>query len=165
MSQNIEEEQALLGSIKSKFGDDVKELYVNPKRIKILVERSKIVEVATAVRELGFDQVISVGGTDFPKEDSFVVDYHLISVGHDDLKKIIFNISTKFPKKEPNTPSLMHVWPSAEYHEQETFEMLGIIFEGHPRMERLLLPEDWDDIPPLRKEFKLPSRFVEHGSS
>jgi NADH-quinone oxidoreductase subunit C len=43
--------------------------------------------------------------------------------------------------------------------------MLGIIFEGHPRMERLLLPEDWNDIPPLRKEFKLPSRLVEHGSS
>ena len=163
MSQNIEKEHALLSSIKSEFGDKVKELYVNPKRVKILVDRVDIVKVADFIKGLGFDQVISTGGTDFPKEDSFVVDYHLISVDHEDLKKIIFNLSTKFAKKEPKTPTLMEVWPSAEYHEQETFEMLGITFEGHPRMERLLLPEDWDDIPPLRKEFKLPSR-LEHGS-
>jgi len=165
MSQSIEKEELLLSSIKDKFGDKVRELYVNPKRIKILVDRENILNVATFVRDLGFNQVISAGGTDFPKEDSFVVDYHMISVDHEDLKKIIFNLSTKFPKNEPKTPTLMEVWPSAEYHEQETFEMLGIIFEGHPRMERLLLPEDWNDIPPLRKEFKLPSRLVEHGSS
>jgi len=165
MSQSIEKEQLLLGSIKDKFGDKVRELYVNPKRIKILVDRVDIVKVAIFVRDLGFDQVISAGGTDFPKDGSFVVDYHLISVDREDLKKIIFNLSTKFPKKEPKTPTLMEVWPSTEYHEQETFEMLGITFEGHPRMERLLLPEDWDDIPPLRKDFKLPSRLVEHGSS
>ncbi|MBM3897306.1 MAG: NADH-quinone oxidoreductase subunit C [Thaumarchaeota archaeon] len=165
MSQSSDKEHLLLSSIKGKFGDKVRELYVNPKRMKILVDREDIVKVALFVRDLGFDQVISAGGTDFPQEDSFVMDYHLISVDHDDLKKIIFNLSTKFPKKEPKIPTLMEVWSSAEYHEQETFEMLGIIFETHPRMERLLLPEDWNDIPPLRKEFKLPSRLVEHGSS
>src|SRR3972149_1784651 len=120
---------------------------------------------AKAVKGLGFDQVMSAGGTDFPKEDVFALDYHLISVDNEDLKKIIFDLSTKIPRKEPKISSLISVWPSAEYHEQETFEMLGIMFEGHPRMERLLLPEDWDDIPPLRKEFQLPGRKGEHGSS
>ncbi len=165
MSQNIEKEQTLLASLKSMVGDAVTELYVNPKRIKVLVDNARIVEVAKAVKELGFDQVMSVGGTDFPKEDVFALDYHLISVGNDDLKKIIFDLSTKMPRKKPKVSSLISVWPSAEYHEQETFEMLGIVFEGHPRMERLLLPEDWDDIPPLRKEFQLPGRVGEHGSS
>lgn len=166
MSQNIGKEQGLLASIKERFSNAVTEVYVNPKRIKILVERSGILEVALFVRELGFDQVISAGGTDFPKEDIFAMDYHLISVGVDDLKKIIFDLSTKVPRKDPQMPTLIEVWPSADYHEQETFEMLGITFNGHPRLERLLLPEDWDDIPPLRKEFKLPSRVVkERGSS
>ena len=165
MSQNIEKEQSLLASLKSKVGDAATELYVNPKRIKVLTESARIFAVAKAIRELGFDQVMSVGGTDFPKEDVFALDYHLISVGNDDLRKIIFNLSTKIPRKEPKISSLISVWQSAEYHEQETFEMLGIMFEGHPRMERLLLPEDWDDIPPLRKEFQLPGRVREHGSS
>ena len=165
MLQTTEKEQSLLASLKSMVSDAVAELYVNPKRIKVLAYSSRIVEVAKAVRELGFDQVMSVGGTDFPKEDVFELDYHLISVDNEDLKKIIFDLSTKIPRKEPKISSLISVWPSAEYHEQETFEMLGIMFEGHPRMERLLLPEDWDDIPPLRKEFQLPGRKGEHGSS
>jgi NADH-quinone oxidoreductase subunit C len=165
MLQTTEKEQSLLASLKSMVGDAVAELYVNPKRIKVLADSSRIAEVAKAVRELGFDQVMSVGGTDYPKEDVFALDYHLISVDNEDLKKIIFDLSTKIPRKEPKISSLVSVWPSAEYHEQETFEMLGIMFEGHPRMERLLLPEDWDDIPPLRKEFQLPRRVEEHGSS
>ncbi|MBI2126177.1 MAG: hypothetical protein HYU02_02525, partial [Thaumarchaeota archaeon] len=87
MSQNIEKEQSLLASLKSMVGDAVTDLYVNPKRIKALADSARIVEVAKAVRELGFDQVMSVGGTDFPKEDVFALDYQLISVGNNDLKK------------------------------------------------------------------------------
>ena len=55
-------------------------------------------------------------------------------------------------------PSLVEVWPGAEYHERETFEMLGVTFTGHPDMRGILLPEDWDDIPPLRKDFRSPGR-------
>jgi NADH-quinone oxidoreductase subunit C len=50
------------------------------------------------------------------------------------------------------------VWPGAEYHERETFEMLGVKFDGHPDMRGILLPEDWNDIPPLRKDYKSPGR-------
>jgi NADH-quinone oxidoreductase subunit C len=55
-------------------------------------------------------------------------------------------------------PTLTPPHKSAEYHERETFEMLGVYFEGHPRNERFLLPEDWADIPPLRKEFRIKGR-------
>ena len=55
-------------------------------------------------------------------------------------------------------PSLINIFRSVEYHERETFEMLGVFFEGHPRNDRFLLPEDWADIPPLRKEFRIKGR-------
>ena len=51
-------------------------------------------------------------------------------------------------------PSLRDVFYSVEFHERECFEMLGVHFEGHPDNRRLLLPEDWADLPPLRKDFK-----------
>ncbi|MEM3168570.1 MAG: NADH-quinone oxidoreductase subunit C, partial [Nitrososphaerota archaeon] len=60
----------------------------------------------------------------------------------------------KLPRDEPEMPSLTQVWRSAEYHERETFEMLGVRFVGHPDLRRLLLPEWYSDIPPLRKDFK-----------
>ena len=55
-------------------------------------------------------------------------------------------------------PSLVEVWLGADYHERETYEMLGITFQGHPDLRRLLLPEDWNDIPPLRKDYTSPGR-------
>src|SRR5579885_923427 len=56
------------------------------------------------------------------------------------------------------TPSLRDVFYSVEFHERECFEMFGVYFEGHPDMRRLLLPEDWADIPPFRKDFKIKGR-------
>ena len=61
-------------------------------------------------------------------------------------------------RESPKVPSLTDVWTGADYHERETFEMLGIVFEGHPDLRRLLLPEDWNDIPPLRKDYSNPGR-------
>ena len=55
-------------------------------------------------------------------------------------------------------PSLRDVFPSVSFHERECFEMLGVYFDGHPDNRRLLLPEDWADIPPLRKDFRIKGR-------
>jgi len=53
---------------------------------------------------------------------------------------------------------LINIFPSVEYHERETYEMLGVFFLGHPRNERFILPEDWADMPPLRKDFRIKGR-------
>lgn len=162
MSENNPVEKRILESLKAKFGDSVledgEEGAIAPRRIKTFASREQIVEVARSIKELGFDQVISQGGTDYPKEDIFKVNYHLISVDNQELKPIILSLATKLPRNDPKMPTLTGVWRSAEFHEQETFENFGIVFDGHPRLERLLLPEDWNDIPPLRKEFTLPGR-------
>ena len=62
------------------------------------------------------------------------------------------------PGKIVQTSSLRDVFYSVEFGEREVFEMLGVYFEGHPDNRRLLLPEDWADLPPLRKDFAIKGR-------
>jgi len=151
-------ERSLVEKIKEKFGENIVEKYVKPKRIRIDTSPQKILEVALFIKELGFNQVLSVAGTDFPKSNEMEVVYHLSAVDNENLKDVVLALGERVPRDNPVVPTLTKVWKSALYHEQETYEMLGIKFEGHPQLERLLLPEDWADIPPLRKDFKLPGR-------
>jgi NADH-quinone oxidoreductase subunit C len=152
-------EKGLAQEIISKFGSAAKIDYIRPARIKITVDPSSIVEVATYLRDsMGFDHAESASGTDYPKEKQIEVNYHLGSYLREDLLAQIMVLTTKANRDDPHLPSLIRVYPSVEYHERETYEMLGVYFEGHPRMERFLLPEDWADIPPLRKDFRIKGR-------
>jgi NADH:ubiquinone oxidoreductase subunit C len=102
--------------------------------------------------------VESAGGTDYPKDDEIEMNYHLGSYSNPDMYPYVLILSTKINRNDPKTNSLINIFPSVEYHERETYEMLGVYFIGHPRNERFLLPEDWADIPPLRKEFRIKGR-------
>lgn len=152
-------EKGLAQELVGKFGDAVKIVYIKPLRIKVETSPSSIVEVATYLRDsIGFEHAESASGTDYPKEKQIEVNYHLGSYTRDDLLAHIMVLTTRANRDDPRLPSLVRVFPSVEYHERETFEMLGVYFEGHPRMERFLLPEDWADIPPLRKDFRIKGR-------
>jgi NADH-quinone oxidoreductase subunit C len=153
-------EKEIVSQIISHFGDDkIKVSYIRPLRIKINVDPSNIVEIATFIRDnLGFDHAEAVSGTDYPKDDQIEVIYQLGSYSRDDMEGHIFSLATRTSRDDARLPSLINVYKSAEYHERETFEMLGVYFEGHPRNERFILPEDWADLPPLRKEFRIRGR-------
>jgi NADH:ubiquinone oxidoreductase subunit C len=152
-------EKGLVGQISSQFSDKVKVSYIRPLRIKIYVDPINIVEVASFLRDsMGFDHAESVAGTDYPKDNQIEVGYHLGSYSKVDLGAHILLLATRTNRDDARLPTLINVYKSVEYHERETFEMLGIYFEGHPRNERFLLPEDWADIPPLRKEFRIKGR-------
>jgi NADH:ubiquinone oxidoreductase subunit C len=152
-------EKGLAQELVSKFGDSVRIIYIKPLRIKIETSPFNIVEVATYLRDsMGFDHAESASGTDYPKDRQIEVNYHLGSYTREDLLAQIMVLTTKADRDDPRVPSLIGIYPSVEYHERETFEMLGVYFEGHPRMERFLLPEDWADIPPLRKDFRIKGR-------
>ncbi|TLY08960.1 MAG: NADH-quinone oxidoreductase subunit C [Thaumarchaeota archaeon] len=152
-------EKGLVEEIKKKFGELIKVVFVKPLRIKIQVEPRDIVEVATFLRDsMGFDHAESVGGTDYPKENQIEVIYHLGSYTREDLGAHILSLTARTSRDDARLPTLINVYKSVEYHERETFEMLGVYFEGHPRNERFLLPEDWADIPPLRKDFRIKGR-------
>lgn len=152
-------EKGLAQQISLRFGDGVKILYIRPRRIKVMAEPGNIVEVAAFLRDnMGFDHAESASGTDYPKEGQIEVDYHLGSYNREDILAHIIVLATKTNRDDARLPTLINVYPSVEYHERETYEMLGVYFEGHPRNDRFLLPEDWADIPPLRKDFRIKGR-------
>lgn len=152
-------EKGLVEEIKKQFGESIKVVFIKPLRIKILAEPHNIVEVATFLRDkMGFDHAESAGGTDYPKDNQIEVIYHLGSYTREDLAAHIVALAVRTSRDDARLPTLINVYKSVEYHERETFEMLGVYFEGHPRNDRFLLPEDWADIPPLRKDFRIKGR-------
>jgi len=133
--------------------------YVRPRRVKATVPPDKIKAVAVYIRDtLGFDHLNVVGGTDYIQQKEFEVTYFVGSISTPGQQDLVFQLAERVDRDSPQVPSLTDVWAAAEYHEREAFEMLGIVFEGHPDLRRLLLPEDWNDIPPLRKDYVSPGR-------
>lgn len=152
-------EQELVASLQAKLGAAIKNISIVKKsRPKIVVDQSQYLELAQTLKALGFDHVITVGGTDYSESNEMEIFFQAASVSVEALKKTVIIGSTRVPRDKPIIPSLMSVWKSCEFHERETHEMLGVVFEGHPKLDRLLLPEDWSDIPPLRREYSLPGR-------
>ena len=152
-------EKGLVEGIKNKFGDAVKVLFIKPLRIKIQVDPQDIIGVASFLRDnIGFDHAESVAGTDYPKDNQIEVIYHLGSYSREELAPHILWLTTRTNRDDARLPTLINVYKSVEYHERECYEMLGVYFEGHPRNERFLLPEDWADIPPLRRDFRIKGR-------
>ena len=160
-------EKSLSDKIASKFGSKVSIDYVRPNRIRLTTKRDDIVDVAYFARdELGYDHAESVSGTDYPDSREIEIIYHFGSYTNEKLSNQILALATRVPREDiPNpghdssrTPSLRDVFYSVEFHERECFEMFGVYFEGHPDNRRLLLPEDWADIPPFRKDFKIKGR-------
>ena len=149
----------ILSSLNVKFGNTIKIIYEKHNRSKIMVNPENMVETAIFLRDNhGFDHVESASGTDFPKDNEIEINYHLCSYSNLDLWPYILILSTRVERNDPKSNSLINIFPSVEYHERETYEMLGVYFIGHPRNERFLLPEDWVDIPPLRKDFRSKGR-------
>ena len=152
-------EKGIIDDLTSKFGDAIKIIYVKPLRIKIEVPSKDILEIARHLRdESGFDHAESVSATDYPKTGDIEVIYHLGSYTRENLSSQILSLSTRTDRDNARLPSLIQVFKSVEYHERESFEMVGVYFDNHPRNDRFLLPEDWADIPPLRKEFRIKGR-------
>jgi NADH:ubiquinone oxidoreductase subunit C len=132
--------------------------YVKPKRFKVTVAADAIDEAALFLRdELGFEHILAVSGTDYMAKKEMEVVYFVASLrpGQEDL---VAALAERTTRDAPVVPSLVETWPGAEYHERETFEMLGVKFDGHPDLRGILLPEDWHDIPPLRKDYVSPGR-------
>ncbi|MEM2785267.1 MAG: NADH-quinone oxidoreductase subunit C [Candidatus Nitrosotenuis sp.] len=160
-------EKSIADRIEKKFSSKTLIEFVKPDRIRIKVGREDILDVAKFIRdELHFDHAESVTGVDYPDQKEIEVVYHLGSYTDPQLAKQVLSLATRAPREDnPNPgndstrlPSLRDIFYSVEFHERECFEMLGVYFEGHPDNRRLLLPEDWADLPPLRKDFKIKGR-------
>ena len=156
-------EKGIVDKITEKFGEKTTVSFVKPDRIGIKVGRDDIHDVAEFARDvLNYDHVDSVAGVDYPADKEIEVVYHLSSYTDPSLSRQILELATRAQREDDpipgndatKLPSLRDVFYSVEFHEREAFEMLGVYFEGHPDNRRLLLPEDWADLPPLRKDFR-----------
>lgn len=84
----------------------------------------------------------------FPLEPRFEVNYHLLSME----RREQLRVTVKLSGNDPVVPSVTMVWPTANWHERENFDLFGIRFEGHPDLKRILMPDDWEGHP-LRKDY------------
>ncbi|TFH24965.1 NADH-quinone oxidoreductase subunit C, partial [Candidatus Bathyarchaeota archaeon] len=127
----------------------------SPTLLSASAERSKILEIAQKLDSLGFDHVKSVTAIDLPQENKIDIVYHISSFLDVELAKVIFELRTSLNRQDPKVASVFDIWPSAEYPERETLDLMGVTFEGMPEKERLFLMDNFEGGPPLRKDFKL----------
>ena len=123
--------------------------------VTAIVPRENIVAVCTFLKsspDAKFDFLADLCGSDRGQEEEprFEVNYHLFSTRHHHRLrlKVLLN------EDDPHVQTVTGIWRTANWHERETFDLLGVIFDGHPDLRRILLPEDWQGHA-LRKDFPL----------
>jgi NADH-quinone oxidoreductase subunit C len=121
--------------------------------VTVTVPRESIVDVCWVLKtKHGFDLLADLCGADRgPEEDPrFEVNYHVFSTKHYNRLRLKVLLS----EDEPNVTTVTTVWKTANWHERETYDMFGVVFDGHPDLRRILLPSDFDGHA-LRKDYPL----------
>ncbi len=101
---------------------------------------------------LAMDHLECLAGVDY--KDRIEVVYVVYSMKH----RHRFSLKCRLPREEPRVHTVESVWGVANWHEREAFDMIGIVFEGHSDMRRILCPDDWEGYP-LRKDYKFPKSY------
>ena len=121
--------------------------------VTVIVPRESIVDVCGFLRKNhGFDMLADLCGGDRGPEEypRFEVNYHLFSTKHHNRLRLKVLLS----EDDPKVTTVTSVWKTADWHERETYDLLGVIFDGHPDLRRILLPSDFDGHA-LRKDYPL----------
>ncbi len=137
-----EENSAWVADLKDTYGE-----------VTITVPRESIVDVCWVLKtKYDFNMLADLCGADRgPEEDPrFEVNYHLFSTKHFNRLRLKVLLS----EDEPNVGTVCTVWKTANWHERETYDLFGVIFDGHPDLRRILLPSDFDGHA-LRKDYPL----------
>lgn len=149
----------LAHSLRERFGDRLSEPAEFRGEITLQVlDPEAMAEVAAAARhDLGFDYLVDLTGIDnYGTDPRWTVVYELAGIGHG----AHLRLKTQVSEERSELPSVAAIWPTANWHEREAYDMLGIRFRGHPDLRRILM---WDGYPyfPLRKDFPLAGRSSE----
>jgi NADH-quinone oxidoreductase subunit C len=138
------------------LGDAVEEVVAEGGHPFVRIRGEKVVEAARVLRdECGARMLHQVSGVDY--DDRMEVVYHFAR--YEPVCDFVC-LKVSVSREDPVVPSLAGEWDSANWGERETYDMLGIRFEGHPHLYRILLPEDWEGYP-LRKDYEFPTEY--HG--
>jgi NADH-quinone oxidoreductase subunit C len=144
------------------FSDAIERVVVDRGEITFHVRRERLVEVAEKLLRdpaLRFEIFSGVSGVHYPDEPGRELHavYHLLSITHN--RRIRLEVSA--PDADPYIPSLTGVYPASNWHERETWDFFGIVFDGHPALTRVEMPDDWLGHP-QRKDYPLGGIPVEY---
>ena len=133
----------------------IRSVVVDRGEITFNVERDAWRSIAQMLRDepgLRFEMLASLSGVHWPGDEGneLHVAVHLLSITHN--RRI--RIQTTCPDADPHVPSLVPVYPTADWHERETYDFFGIIFDDHPGLTRIMMPDDWAGHP-QRKDYPL----------
>jgi NADH-quinone oxidoreductase subunit C len=145
--------------VKEQFADLVVEEDLKAREPFLVVKPDRLVELATFLRDdprLKFDLLSCISGIDYPDRKTIEVVYCLDSTLHNHW----LILKVRLPREDPRAPSVESVWRTADWHERETYDLLGVHFEGHHNLIRILCAEDWEGHP-LRKDYVIPETY--HG--
>ncbi len=147
----------LVEKIKEEFPKEVEETVSFRDEHTIRIKREHLLEVAQFLKEeaeYDFNFLSDLCGVDYMgKDPRFEVVYHLYSLTHTHRLRVKVSLSDN----DPTIPSVASLWKTADWHERECYDLLGITFSGHPDLTRILTPEGFKEYP-LRKDFPLRGR-------
>ena len=151
-----------IGTLIPNFSDVITKVVIHRGEITFHVARQHLPELVRYLRDdahLRFEFCSSVSGVHYPadKDRELHAVYHLQSMTHN--RRIRLEVSA--PDSDPHIPSVVATYPTADWHERETYDMFGIIFDGHPALTRILMPDDWPGHP-QRKDYPLGGIPVEY---
>ncbi|MBI1826012.1 MAG: NADH-quinone oxidoreductase subunit C [Planctomycetes bacterium] len=154
--------------LKDTFGDAIEEAAVGGGHPYARVAVGRWLEVAKFLRDdsrLSLNFLRCISAIDLLAEDKLACVYDLYHVPVErpmemKTKTHEFAVRVVVERKNPIMPSVAQVWPAADWHEREAYDLMGITFTGHPDFRRILLPEDWEGHP-LRKDYEFPLEY--HG--
>jgi NADH-quinone oxidoreductase subunit C len=146
----------------SQFGDAIERVVADRGELTFYVKRARLPEVARTLRDdpaLAFELCTGVSGVHYPEDAGRELHavYHLVSIS----RNRRLRLEAAAPDADPHVPSLVSVYPTCDWHERETWDFFGIIFDGHPALTRIEMPDDWKGHP-QRKDYPLGGIPVEY---
>jgi NADH-quinone oxidoreductase subunit C len=133
--------------IRERFPDAVEEVVVTVNFPTLTLRREQLLPVCEFVRDtLGYRFPACASGVD--RKEYCEVVYHVYSLQ----TRQYLGLKVKVPYEEPHVETVTKLWPGMDWHEREIYDLLGVIFDGHPDLRRILLPDDWEGHP-LRKSY------------
>ncbi|WP_406146741.1 NADH-quinone oxidoreductase subunit C [Streptomyces sp. NBC_01012] len=140
----------------------IEKTVVDRDELTFFIAREHLVQVARTLRDdpaLRFELCTGVSGVHYLEDKGRELHavYHLRSLTHGRL----IRLEVSAPDSDPHIPSLVEVYPTNDWHERETYDFFGLIFDGHPALTRIMMPDDWQGFP-QRKDYPLGGISVEY---
>ncbi|HDS01006.1 MAG TPA: NADH-quinone oxidoreductase subunit C [candidate division Zixibacteria bacterium] len=150
--------EQLVSQLVEKFGAQAEKVELNPAQPALVVDKSILVEFLKQIKEdenFKIDYLSCISAVDY-LENGMEMNYHLCSIE----LRYKLTVKVKLDREKPEVPTIREIHPGADWHEREAWELFGIDIKGHPNLKTLLLPEDWKDGWPMRRDWEGNDDFV-----